>query len=377
MPTFPSVYSPAPYMLSYKFRNNIPQIVSFGVIWGLAGLVYSFLEKGILGDLTQYPSTGNPYQFEETIFITFLSTSLLGLAFGTLESLYLQRLFSSMSLTRKIIFKTLLYLVVIVLMLIIITSIYSAVLLNTHLFDPRSLRDVWRFATSPAFWSVEGYMMAIIIVSLFYTEVSQNLGQSVLVNFLTGRYHTPREEERIFMFLDMKSSTTIAEKIGHLKYFDMLKAYFADLSDSILRHNGEIYQYVGDEIVISWRMQRGLKDAHCLQCFYDMQQAIAQQKDRYLERFGVVPTFKAGLHYGKVTTGEIGVIKKDIIFTGDVLNATARIQSLCNTYHVDILISGALLNRLDLSTQFAIRPLGESELRGRDEKIALFTLVPL
>jgi adenylate cyclase len=178
------------------------------------------------------------------------------------------------------------------------------------------------------------------------------------------------------MFVDMKSSTTIAERIGHLKYFDMLKAYFADLSDPILRHEGEIYQYVGDEIVISWRLKKGLKDAHCVRCFYAMQSALENHKEEYLKKFGVFPTFKSGLHFGKVTTGEIGVVKKDIIFTGDVLNATARIQSLCNSYNVDILISEVLLHRLDVSNRFEVQPLGESELRGRGEKIALFTLRP-
>ncbi|MBT1687188.1 adenylate/guanylate cyclase domain-containing protein [Dawidia soli] len=363
-------------MLSYKFRSNIFQIVSFGVIWGCAGLVYSILEKGILGDQTYYPATGNPYRFEDTVFTTFLLTTVLGLVVGTLEAMYLRGLFSRMSLAQKIIFKTLLYLVILVVMLMIITTIYSAVVLKTHLFDSEALHDVRLFITSGAFWRVEVYMAAVIVVSLFYSEVSQNLGPAVLLNFLTGRYHTPREEERIFMFLDMKSSTTIAEKIGHLKYFNMLKAYFADLSDPILRHEGEIYQYVGDEIVISWRLQKGLKDAHCVQCFYDMQRALEHRKAYYLEKFGVAPAFKAGLHYGKVTTGEIGVIKKDIIFTGDVLNATARIQSLCNSHQVDILISGVLLQRLDLSDRCSVLSLGESELRGRGEKLALYTLQP-
>lgn len=364
-------------MLSYKFRSNLFQIISFGVIWGVAGMVYSILEKGILGNLTYYPSTGNPYRFEDTVFTTFLLTTVLGLVVGTLEAMYLRGLFSRGSLVQKIVFKTLFYLVILVVMLVIITVIYSAIILKTHIFDSQVLHDVGLFITNAAFWRVETYMAAVIVVSIFYAEVSQNLGQAVLLNFLTGRYHTPREEERIFMFLDMKSSTTIAEKIGHLRYFEMLKAYFADLSDSILKHQGEIYQYVGDEIVISWRLQKGLKDAHCVQCFYAMQLAIETRKDRYVEKFGVVPSFKAGLHYGKVTTGEIGVIKKDIIFTGDVLNATARIQSLCNAYNVDILISGALVHRLDLSNRFNVQPLGESELRGRDEKIALFTLRPV
>ena len=86
------------------------------------------------------------------------------------------------------------------------------------------------------------------------------------------------------------------------------------------------------------------------------------------------PSFKAGFHIGKVTTGEIGIIKKNIIFTGDVLNTTARIQGLCNAYNVDILISGQLMKRLKLDSQFQLKALGENELRGRDEKIELFSI---
>jgi len=355
-------------MRSTRLRHSVFQIISFGVIWSFAGLVYSILEKGILGDLDHYPATGNPYNFEDTFLATLLATGLLGLMFGAMEALYVQRLFRTMSLARKIVLKTLLYLVVIALALLVIT------VLRDLDFSPEALGYVRRFFVGYSALSVASYIAMIILVSLFYTEVSQNLGQTVLLNFLSGRYHTPREEERIFMFVDMKSSTTIAERIGHLKYFDMLRAYFANLSDAIVQNDGEIYQYVGDEIVISWRMKKGLKDAHCIQCFYDMKAALEKQKTLYLEAFGVAPSFKAGLHFGKVTTGEIGVIKKDIIFTGDVLNTTARIQALCNSHNVDLLISAPLLQRLDLSGRFKAHSLGESELRGRDEKVGLFTL---
>ncbi|MGO4294318.1 adenylate/guanylate cyclase domain-containing protein [Chitinophaga sp. RAB17] len=94
----------------------------------------------------------------------------------------------------------------------------------------------------------------------------------------------------------------------------------------------------------------------------------------YKKEFGLLPVFKAGFHLGKVTTGGIGVIKKEIIFTGDVLNTTARIQGLCNTYEVDILISDKLIKKLNLPTEFQIKSLGKNELRGRDEKVELFTI---
>ena len=209
----------------------------------------------------------------------------------------------------------------------------------------------------------------------FYTEVSESVSLSVLQNFFTGKYHKPVEEERIFMFLDMKSSTRIAESIGHIRYFEMLKEYYSDLSDSIINYSGEIYQYVGDEIVVSWTLKNGLQNNNCMLCFFDMKAAIKRQTEKYNGKFGLLPEFKAGFHLGKVTTGEIGVIKKEIIFTGDVLNTTARIQGLCNTYQVDILISHILIKKLDLDSKFQIKSLGENELRGRDEKIELFTIL--
>ena len=145
-------------------------------------------------------------------------------------------------------------------------------------------------------------MAAIIVVSPFFAEVSENLGQGVLSNFFTGKYHKPVEEERIYMFLDMRSSTTIAESLGHVKYFEMLKEYYSDLSDPIVKYSGEIYQYVGDEVIISWRLKSGLQNNNCIQCFFGMEQALKKQRRKYLDKFGVLPEFKAGFHLGRTNS---------------------------------------------------------------------------
>ena len=218
-------------------------------------------------------------------------------------------------------------------------------------------------------------MASVIVVSQFYAEVSENIGHGILHNFFTGKYHSPTEEERIFMFLDMKSSSTIAEKIGHVRYFEMLREYYSDLSEPIISHSGEVYQYVGDEIIVTWRTATGLKNNRCIQCFLEMKASILLQADKYNKKFGFLPEFKAGFHLGKVTTGEIGDIKKEIIFTGDTLNTTARIQGLCNLYNTDILISADLMKNLTLDPLIKIQSLGENELKGKEEKIELFTIV--
>ncbi len=361
-------------MLSPKTKRNILRVIPFGLFWFFFSAIYLLLEHGLLGNLTYYPSTGNPYSYTSNLLVTPLIALLAGLLLGALEIRYFNKLFIRKSFTGKIVYKSTIYLLLILFFLLVLTMIANAVQLHTGLADSRVWRYEWMFFSSYAFWSVAVYIAAIIGVSLFYNEVSDNLGHAVLINFFSGKYHTPKEEERIFMFLDMKSSTAIAEQIGHLKYFDMLRQYYADLSDPIIAHAGEVYQYVGDEIVVSWTLTNGIENCNCIQCFFAIKDAISKQSGYYNQHFGVTPQFKAGFHFGKVTTGEIGVIKKEIIFTGDTLNTAARIQSLCNTHQTDILISHELVQRMQLAAQFQVKALGATELRGRDEKITLFTI---
>jgi adenylate cyclase len=358
-----------------KTRRSISRIIPFGIIWLIFSVVYTLLEKGLLGNLTYYPSTGNPYHFGSAIFLTPAVAFITGLCIGTFEIFFIQKWFSQMSFGKKILFKSSIYLIVISLFLVMITALSNYLELDTSFFNAKVWDLVWSFFFTYTFLSVVLYVASIILVSQFYAEISENVGLGVLRNFFTGKYHKPVEEERIFMFLDMKASTTIAENMGHIRYFQMLKEYYSDLSASIINYYGEIYQYVGDEIVVSWKLKNGLQYNNCIQCFFAMKAALQQQTSKYQNNFGLLPEFKAGFHLGKVTTGEIGVVKKEIIFTGDVLNTTARVQGLCNLYGVDNLISGELIKKLDLHFPFQIKALGENELKGRDQKIELFTIL--
>ena len=96
----------------------------------------------------------------------------------------------------------------------------------------------------------------------------------------------------------------------------------------------------------------------------------------YRENYdGIVPEFKAGLHFGFVMVGEIGIVKRDIAYSGDVLNTAARIQSKCNELGVNILISKNLLAGLgSLPNAFNPREIGEIDLRGKQHSLMLYTL---
>jgi adenylate cyclase len=359
-------------MISAKNSRRILQVIPFGIISLLFGLIYSLLEYGILGNSPVYPSTGNPYHFTP-LFSTILPM-FAGLFIGAIEVLYLNSQFQSKGFFRKIIYKTTIYVLLIAIAVCLLSVVSHSVQLGKSPMDREVLDFATKFFQSFAFWSLELYMALGIAIALFYLEVSDNIGQGVLINFFTGKYHKPLAEERVFMFLDMKDSTTIAEELGHLKYFNMLREYYADLTYPIVAHGGQIYQYVGDEVVVTWRKEKGVSDNNCINCFFSMKAAIAARARQYESEYRVVPTFKAAIHFGKVTTGEIGVIKKEIAFSGDVLNTTARIQGLCNTYQAELLVSDQLTKLLDLGSQFRLKAIGEVALRGRDEKINLYSI---
>jgi len=153
-----------------------------------------------------------------------------------------------------------------------------------------------------------------------------------------------------------------------------MKEIFSDITEPILTNQGEIYQYIGDEIVVSWPSKKGLADNNCLACFFGIHQALEKRKKHYADKYDLLPSFKAGLHIGEATVGEIGVIKKDIVYSGDVLNTTSRIEGQCNNYHVNILLSSALLGRMQLNGEYEQVALGEISLKGKNEKVVLYTI---
>lgn len=225
------------------------------------------------------------------------------------------------------------------------------------------------FLKNMLFWII------VTLITIVILRVSDKYGPGNFSKVITGGYHQPHQEERIFMFMDIRSSTTIAEKIGHIQYFNFLNDFFRDITNPILYTRGEIYQYVGDEVIISWSMKNGIHKANCLRCFFLAREVIEENKKYYLRKYGIVPSFKVGVHSGKVTTGEIGVIKKDIVFSGDVLNTTSRIQNSCNQYGVDLLLSEQLLQQLDLTNKdYTAENIGRFSLKGKKEQVVLYAL---
>jgi len=341
----------------------------------ISGLLYFTIERGILGDASFYPSTKNPYDPISAFWAVWPMSIVLGLLIGLIEesSLFTKKL-KNLPFFQKIILKTILYVFVVLFLLLIVSFTVNSVNMNLSPFDERVLETISSFFFSFTLLSIVIFIGLMIGIALFFSEIVDYLGLDVVSSFFNGKYAKSVEEDRIFMFLDMKGSTTIAEELGHQKHYQLINDYYADMTDAIINTKGSIYQYVGDEIVIFWHVKEGEEASNCIRCFFQIRERIAARSARYLDRYKVVPEFKAAVHFGRVTRGEVGRFKRELLFTGDVLNTTARIQMLCNDLKTSFLISGELKQKVE-SPDFHFNARGSFELKGRNQPIDLYEVL--
>jgi adenylate cyclase len=210
----------------------------------------------------------------------------------------------------------------------------------------------------------------------FIRSVHKKFGTRVFINTLLGKNQDPKEEDLIFMFIDMKHSTELAEELGHVKYSTFIRDYYRLLSNCCEENNGEIYQIAGDGAFLTWKTSDCKRKARPIDCFYDFTECLQRTASKFKKRYGVVPSFKAAAHCGKVISTEVGNFGSEMAYHGDVLNTTSRIQTLCSKLGQDFLISEDLYVKLPLPLPhgFLSVKAGFFELRGKKNGILIFSL---
>jgi len=219
---------------------------------------------------------------------------------------------------------------------------------------------------------IVGFLVALLINFTF--QISKKMGPGVLTNWITGKYYTPREEPLVFMFLDMKDSTTLAEQLGAIKFSALVRDFFYDMTGPLMETRGRVSHYIGDEAVIYWKPEDAIKEKGPLAFFKWFEDEIASRAPYYQATYGLVPGFKAGLHMGPVVATEVGEIKSEIVFHGDALNTTARIQSMCNELGHTLLCSRDLAAKMVLPHGAIMSALGQVHLKGKAEQIELVAI---
>jgi adenylate cyclase len=219
------------------------------------------------------------------------------------------------------------------------------------------------------------FSLWVSAVFVAVTALDRMVGHEVLLGIFTGRYLTPRAEQRVFLFADLAGSTALAERLGDLAFHRYLDDLFCELSEPIARHRGRIYRYVGDEVIVTWRDRGdGRAVADALACARACAALTAARARHFEAAYGRAPRLRYALHAGPVVTGKMGDMKREIVFLGDTVNTTARLEETARRHDCDLVMSEAVLSRLDPPADLPVRPLPQAAIRGKAEHVAVYAI---
>jgi adenylate cyclase len=295
--------------------------------------------------------------------------ALIGPGLGVGEELIFPRWSRTMSFARLSVVRVGSYAVLMIMALTAVNAVDVSIVRGLGLLD------------SVAYYATEGGLLRDLVFAVVasflltgFLQVRRLHNPGEIRRLLTGRYHYPVEETRIFLFADVVGSTGIAERLGHMAYSSFLRDCFSDISEAILAWKGEVYQHAGDSVLVTWRMHKGTRRAACVQCFFDMIQLLERREDDYRRQYDTVPRLRAGIHGGAVVTTWVGEARKDLAFHGDTLNAAARVEGMCKELGVQCLVSEFVYEAIELPPQLEARSVGDLELRGRTEALHLYSV---
>lgn len=310
--------------------------------------------SSLIWDLASNSFTSNDPILDKISF--FLITWIIqGSMFGLLH------VFLEKFLVRRVPYRNSLILSILSQVIVISTVIVIVFYIMRSAFDLDD--NLSEFIGYPVIRAVFIYALITNFTISIVLQINRMLGAGNLWKVITGQFYHPRTGMRIFMFLDLRGSANLAENLGHVKYSELIQDCFYDLA-IVHNYKAEIYQYVGDEVVLVWPFNKGMEDANCVRAFFAFKNKLQEKTSVYCDKYGILPEFKAGLHAGEVTIAEIGDQKREIAYHGDSIITASRIQGECNHLGANLLVSEYLFELLKLDESFECTLKDKVQLKG-------------
>lgn len=346
--------NPPPHLLGQRLRVRLRRyLVVVALSYG-AGLVFAALF---------YPDEGLGWYLRSGGIGLCIGAGLMGFSLFYLHGTYGRRI-RRLPLMHRIVLISVAAVIIVVIMRVVGLVVFFGIIDVAVLFDmeelPRSIL----------------YSLGVFALLSTIVGIGEIVGWPLLGSFVLGRYAQPVREDRIFMFLDVEASSGIAERLGNVGTHALLTRFFFDIAEPILEYGGETHRYIGDEVVITWRLAEGIRDGRCLRCALAVFALIENEAETYRKAFGLVPRFRVGLHGGPVVSGECGDNKREIVYFGNTINTAARLVGVAKELHHPVVISSSLLDRLPGVGEASITRLGSVRLRGQSESIDVAAVYP-
>ena len=349
-------------------KRKFPIILIIAACWTVADFIVF---------IVQISTNSFSFKYDERAANTFkaillreLNVLVVSLLIGFLLVAVLPRFFRHASMVLNLLVKTLILIAAGLIMSFLIYMTYEMIIGHRTFID-----SIHRFLnnTFKASWIIPKMAEWVIlyILTQLALEVNEKYSPGAFLDIILGRYLKPREEERIIVFIDLRNSTPIAEKIGK-DYFEFIRDFIFCISAGVMEHDGRIYQYVGDEIVAWWPSSH-LNAKKAVQSLIESRKILNINNDIFKLNYDIVPEYKAGMHTGKVIVGQVGIARKELVMSGDTINTASRIRSACTDLNQKFLVSKDIIELIQMK-DWQTESMGEVDLKGKNENIELFAL---
>jgi len=241
-------------------------------------------------------------------------------------------------------------------------------------------------------------MLLAWLSALFYLSITEGRDKK-RVRMMLGQYVSPailanvvdhyqdqlkaevgQEEDMTILFADIRSFTSLSEKLTAVEVVEMLNIYFDAMVDIIFDHKGTLDKFIGDAIMAFWgapvkddlhAKHAVLAAVHMIRRLEDVNMSLYQQGFPSL-RIGV------GLNTGEVILGNIGSSKKlDYTVIGDTVNLASRSEGLTGKYGCLVIITQFTLEQLAEEFHDLCTIVDKVAVKGKKHAVSFYEVLAL
>ena len=350
-------------------KYELKVIFLIAISWTLIDLALFYLRmaSNVLPVKYYDPETNTT----QAILLREVNVFLLSFITGFILVSILRKFLHNSSLGLNLLAKTFILVLVAMVMNLFIYGSYLMLIRDYTLH--RAVGRFWENTLRPE-WIVPKMTewILLFLVTQLAIEINEKYSRGVFLDIMAGKYLQPQEEERIILFVDLRNSTPIAEKLGHKEYFEFIRDFIYCISAGMMEHDGRIYQYVGDEVVAWWPSSK-INAKKAIASLIESRKILNKNTEVFKRAYDILPEYKAGMHTGNVMVGQVGISKKELVMSGDTINTASRIRSACNDYNQKFMVSKEIIEMVGME-EWQSESVGMADLKGKNQDIELFAL---
>lgn len=185
------------------------------------------------------------------------------------------------------------------------------------------------------------------------------------------------EAELTVLFSDIRSFTSISEKLTPTELTDLLNEYLTAMTEIVFQNRGTLDKYIGDAVMAFWG--RPFLDLHnhaALACraALEMSSQLRQMNQTWMEKGKPPLAIGIGLNTGPMMVGNMGSARRfNYTVMGDHVNLGSRLEGLTKEYGAQIILSE--FTREQVEVQFLLRELDLIRVKGKQKPVAIYQLL--